>query len=196
VPNADRLTSHQALHPGFGACPNPFASRLAESKPQDSADEIPADGVPSPNSVRRRPFGLGRDDHSSSPAIAGGIKRPTRRLGRAVRSGFRRAPPYLVLLRAGFCLPPVLPQARCALTAPFHPYSPTPSGLRRSRPSRACHAGAREARVGGRYIFCATVLQVALTGRYPAHCPTEFGLSSLARAARATRTTALFCQYP
>ena len=29
-----------------------------------------------------------------------------------------------------------------------------------------------------RYIFCATVLQVALTGRYPAHCPAEFGLSS------------------
>src|SRR5262245_62147485 len=34
-----------------------------------------------------------------------------------------RWPPYLVLLRAGFCLPPVLPRARCALTAPFHPYS-------------------------------------------------------------------------
>jgi len=30
----------------------------------------------------------------------------------------------------------------------------------------------------GRYIFCATFLQVALTGRYPAHCPAEFGLSS------------------
>src|SRR5262249_39958241 len=29
---------------------------------------------------------------------------------------------YLVLLRAGFCLPPMLPPARCALTAPFHPY--------------------------------------------------------------------------
>src|SRR5499426_1632641 len=66
-----------------------------------------------------------------------------------------RWPPYLVLLRAGFCLPPVLPRARCALTAPFHPY-----------PER------------GRYIFCATVLQVTLTGRYPAHCPAEFGLSS------------------
>src|SRR5689334_12713966 len=32
--------------------------------------------------------------------------------------------PYLALLRAGFCLPPVLPRARCALTAPFHPYPP------------------------------------------------------------------------
>ena len=28
------------------------------------------------------------------------------------------------------------------------------------------------------YVFCATVLQVTLTGRYPAHCPPEFGLSS------------------
>ena len=33
-----------------------------------------------------------------------------------------------------------------------------------------------DAATGG--IFCATVLQVALTGRYPAHCPAEFGLSS------------------
>ena len=81
-----------------------------------------------PNSVRLRrasaalaaPHGeLRRDDHSSSPAITGGIKRPTRRL----RTGRPRStPPYLVLLRAGFCLPPVLPRARCALTAPFHPY--------------------------------------------------------------------------
>ena len=30
--------------------------------------------------------------------------------------------PYLVLLRVGFTLPPVLPPVRCALTAPFHPY--------------------------------------------------------------------------
>ena len=36
----------------------------------------------------------------------------------------------------------------------------------------------------GRYIFCATVLQVALTGRYPAHCPAEFGLSSLGCSSR------------
>src|SRR5688572_23972309 len=27
-------------------------------------------------------------------------------------------------------------------------------------------------------VFCATFLQVTLTGRYPAHCPAEFGLSS------------------
>jgi len=49
-----------------------------------------------------------------------------------------RALPYLVLLRAGFCLPPLSPEARCALTAPFHPYRSRRTGLRR-------------------YLFCATV---------------------------------------
>src|SRR5262245_66213247 len=29
--------------------------------------------------------------------------------------------PYSVLLPVGFAVPPALPQARCALTAPFHP---------------------------------------------------------------------------
>jgi hypothetical protein len=38
--------------------------------------------------------------------------------------------PYLVLLRAGFGLPRLLPAARWALTPPFHPYSPPPSALR------------------------------------------------------------------
>jgi hypothetical protein len=33
-----------------------------------------------------------------------------------------RLPPYLVLLRVGFTLPPPLLPERCALTAPFHPY--------------------------------------------------------------------------
>src|SRR5436309_11872090 len=79
-----------------------------------------------PSSPREHPFAWTSrlswdDDHSSSPAIADGIKRPTRRL----RAGRPRSPPYLVLLRAGFGLPPVLPPARCALTAPFHPYPST-----------------------------------------------------------------------
>ncbi len=33
-----------------------------------------------------------------------------------------KAPLYLVLLRAGFCLPSTSRRTRCALTAPFHPY--------------------------------------------------------------------------
>ena len=47
--------------------------------------------------------------------------------GRSVRNtpapacaGTRR--PYSVLLRVGFAVRPLLPAARCALTAPFHPY--------------------------------------------------------------------------
>ena len=35
--------------------------------------------------------------------------------------------PYLVLLRAGFCLPSALRQTRCALTAPFHPCCLSPA---------------------------------------------------------------------
>ena len=104
-----------------------------------------------PNSVRRRLAcaSFGRDDHSSRPGIADGLKRPTRKLrtGRsliqpslAFASFGETSPPYLVLLRAGFCLPSALQQTRCALTAPFHPY----------------RAIARRASDGGRYIFCAT----------------------------------------
>ena len=158
---------------------------------------------PSPCGVEAE---LRRDDHSSSPVITGGVKRPTRRLAsassgeRAVpggggRTGRPRTPPYLVLLRAGFCLPPVLPRARCALTAPFHPYltcagpdsSGAPSRLGenpalRKGVGRACRDAAHSAGPGPtqvrRYIFCATFLRVALTGDYPAHCPAEFGLSS------------------
>ena len=36
----------------------------------------------------------------------------------------RRPPPYLVFLQVGFAVPPPSPGARCALTAPFHPYLP------------------------------------------------------------------------
>src|ERR1700733_6162000 len=35
---------------------------------------------------------------------------------------------YSVLLLVGFALPFALPQMRCALTAPFHPYPPLPEG--------------------------------------------------------------------
>ena len=35
--------------------------------------------------------------------------------------------PYLVLLQVGFTLPRLLPAARCALTAPFHPYRQKPA---------------------------------------------------------------------
>jgi hypothetical protein len=79
-----------------------------------------------PNSVRLRSVALHgapqlrRDDHSSRSVIAHQLRRPTR----WPRTGRPLSPLYLVLLRAGFCLPPTLPPARCALTAPFHHYHP------------------------------------------------------------------------
>src|SRR5262249_45945348 len=82
--------------------------------------------------------------HSSRRRITAALKRPTRRfplhfagkrppvwmthVGAPGRHAARtvgsrpRIPPYLVLLRVGFTLPPTLPPERCALTAPFHPY--------------------------------------------------------------------------
>ena len=85
-----------------------------------------------PNSVE--------DDHSSRRRITAPLKRPTRRFPTVPASRDRNPgeragparirspglaggfPPYLVLLRVGFTLPPPLQTARCALTAPFHPY--------------------------------------------------------------------------
>ena len=52
-------------------------------------------------------------------------------------------PPYLVLLRVGFTMPPALPSERCALTAPFHPYPGDESPWR--------------------YVFCGTGRLRALT---------------------------------
>ena len=113
------------------------------------------------------------DDHSSSPVITDGIKQPTRKLwtGRPVTL------PYLALLRAGFCLPSVLPRTRCALTAPFHPY---PTAASKDAAFK-CRRISQTRRPGG--IFSVPlVLRVTPTGRYPAHCPAEFGLSSSAVA--------------
>ena len=62
--------------------------------------------------------------HSSGTRVAARLVRPTRE-----RRGPRLSLPYLVLLRVGFTLPPVLPPARCALTAPFHPCPRSAGGM-------------------------------------------------------------------
>lgn len=54
--------------------------------------------------------------------------------------------PYSVLLPVGFALPPPLPEARCALAAPFRP-------------------GRIETRW---FVFCGTFPRVAPAGCYPA----------------------------
>src|SRR3981189_1640269 len=107
-----------------------------------------------PGSVGR---GLGppRDGHSSATPVARRLRQPTRTAGSGHRSrsppsrGPRR--PYSVLLPVGFAVPPALPQARCALAAPFHPCR---------TPTR--RMGAR------RSVFCGTFPRLAPAGRYPA----------------------------
>ena len=66
------------------------------------------------------------DDHSSGTQVALRLARPTRTtMWKPIFRQNRSSPdgrPYLVLLQVGFTLPRPLPAARCALTAPFHPY--------------------------------------------------------------------------
>ena len=76
----------------------------------------------------------GGDGHSSGTSVAERLARPTRAAARKARpaapSRDRGAAcrSYLVLLPVGFALPPPLPAARCALTAPFHPCRPPSRG--------------------------------------------------------------------
>src|SRR5712664_2652150 len=79
------------------------------------------------------------------------------RLGASGRYALRRLersgeiPAYLVLLRVGFTVPRPLLNARCALTAPFHPYPEPLSDL------------PRQITNSGRYILCCTGRPAALT---------------------------------
>jgi len=72
-------------------------------------------------------------NHSSGSAVTGSLKRPTRK-----RRGPRHRFPIWSCSRWGLPSRSVLPPARCALTAPFHPYP-------------AIHEW-----TAGRYIFCCT----------------------------------------
>jgi hypothetical protein len=69
-----------------------------------------------------------RDGHSSRAPVTRRLQQPTRTAVLDIDLRRRRSPakssrrPYSVLLPVGFAMPPALPPARCALTAPFHPY--------------------------------------------------------------------------
>src|SRR3954452_9370648 len=88
-----------------------------------------------------RGFRRVRDGHSSATPVARRLKQPTRTATRTrVGAGLRfrenmpRCRPYSVLLPVGFAVPLPLPEARCALTAPFHPcVFPLPLSLPRKR---------------------------------------------------------------
>src|SRR3954453_12882814 len=65
---------------------------------------------------------LARDGHSSATAVAGRLKATNP--GESPETGLGLVAPrlYSVLLPVGLAVPRMLPPARCALTAPFHPY--------------------------------------------------------------------------
>ena len=91
-----------------------------------------------------------KDDHSSGAPVTRRLMQPTRAAARKPAWPMARRP-YAVLLPVGFTVPPPLPAARCALTAPFHP---CPLAPKRNR----------------RFAFCGTVPGVSPAGRYPAPC--------------------------
>jgi len=99
------------------------------------------------------PRGQGMAIHLGRP-LPGRLTRPTRMAARKPARTRRFCHPYLVLLPVGFALPPPLPAARCALTAPFHP----------------CRPIAAQAARGLAVCFCGTFPGVAPAGRYPAPC--------------------------
>ena len=71
--------------------------------------------------------------HLGRPLPDASRDRPGQRFGNPLASMFSEVTPaliptcrpYLVLLPVGFAVPLTLPPARCALTAPFHPYLST-----------------------------------------------------------------------
>ena len=95
------------------------------------------------------------DSHSSGINVTVYLERPTRS-----QRGSRCRGTYLVLLRVGFTMPPLLPAVRCALTAPFHPYLYSRTNHRRS-------------------TLCGTFRRLSPPRRYLALYPVEPGLSSV-----------------
>ena len=107
------------------------------------------------------------DGHSSGTAVADCLSRPTRT---AIRKRIT-CRPYLVLLPVGLAMPFLLPDPRCALTAPFQPYSSSPF---RAPPQqafcKACPGIAATCSGDGRYNFCGAFPRVAPGGCYPSPC--------------------------
>ena len=104
-----------------------------------------------------------RDGHSSGTMFAHCLEQPTRTASLTLPSRrFRfsanspRCRPYSVLLPVWFAMPPPLPEARCALTAPFHPYSPSQLTLPwRSKPRGPVAPKPRRGE-GERFVLCGT----------------------------------------
>ena len=125
--------------------------------------------VTAPLQQPTRKFRLTRPNNPTQAELGWGtrirLNSPPGRIGPIRLCPLERAdavPAYLVLLRVGFTMQRPLLAARCALTAPFHPYLP-------------------HLRVAGGMFSVALAVQPpsrGCPGRYPAHCPAESGLSS------------------
>ena len=95
-----------------------------------------------------------KDDHSSRRTVTCTLQQPTR-----IQRGPRQWMPIWSCFKWGLPCRNWLPSARCALTAPFHPYL------------HGCPY------IGGSALCC-TFRQLTLPRRYLALCPTKPGLSS------------------
>jgi hypothetical protein len=100
------------------------------------------------------------EDHSSATRVAAVVEQPTRKLsaetGGSTASLFGLAP-------QGVCHAVAAHAGRGALLP--HRFTLT---------SMPCD-------IDRRFVFCCTFRRVATPGRYPACCPSEFGLSSISR---------------
>gem|GEM_PF-3280419 len=115
------------------------------------------------------------DDHSSRPGVTVGLKQPTRpacperntRAGRSLHDGAGPIWPC-----SGWGLPSR--HVTMPLVRSYRTISPLPTGPF----GYACDEAWRPMMQRGRYLFCGTVREVTLPGRYPAPYPAESGLSS------------------
>ena len=152
-------SSESQLRVGERPCLLPFTAQRETAKKRSVRRPV--------SRVLSRPRIGAMDGHSSGTSVAGRLARPTRAARRKRRLPRRSScedrpagRPYAVLLPVGFALPPPSPAARCALTAPFHPYLPC---------ARA---------KGRRYVSVALSLRSPSPGVTRHRVPVEPGLSS------------------
>ena len=127
-------------------------TRRVRGRPRPAKAPAGADeSTCTPGSVAARRYRRGGGDHPSWPAVAGGLARPTRRLGRAALGRLLRG-----LAPGGVC--------RAAAVA---------RGAGGLLPHRFTLTGR-----GRRSVLCGTVPRVAPGGSYPPPCSAESGLSS------------------
>ena len=166
IRTCDLLLRRQALYP------TELRARTGRSSSRFGANGQAEMGRRPPGSPGRAPMKWSARNKPSSvprggriihlgPLLPDGLVRPTRNSNGAGHSSF----PIWPCCGWGLPCDPLLPGARCALTAPFHPCLCHRSGHRRS-------------------ALCCTFRRLTTPGRYPAPCPEQLGLSSSGRNRR------------